>query len=124
MSAVSDSNIVLYKLRGELGEPLPEEGVLVSVITEIEILGFHGISLVEEADIRTLLAATVVVPLDDEVKDAAIRLRRSLRLRLPDAIILATAVVTGSRLLTNDREFAAKAATVVSCRSLATKPRP
>jgi hypothetical protein len=74
MSAVSDSNIVLYKLRGELAEPLPDEGVLISIITEIEILGFHGLSLAEEAGIRAFIEGTTVVGLDDEIKNEAIRL--------------------------------------------------
>ena len=121
MSAVSDSNIILYKLRGELAEPLPQVGVLISVITEIELLGFHGISVAEEAGIRAFIAGTTVVPLNERIKEEAIHLRKTLRLRLPDAIVLATASVTNSELLTNDRDLAAKA--TIPCRSLSLKPR-
>ena len=64
------------------------------------------------------------MPLDEVVKNETIHLRRALRLRLPDAIVLATAVVAGSELLTNDRDFIVKTATVVPCRSFAMKPRP
>lgn len=124
MSAVSDSNIALYHLRDELADPLPETDILISVVTEIERLGFQGISVIEETDIRALIASLKVVPLEEAIKEETLRLRRTLRLRLPDAIVLATAVVTGSELLTNDRDFAAKVATVTSCRSLAMKPRP
>ena len=124
MSAVSDSNVALYHLRDELAEPLPKQDVLISVVTEIELLGYPGIGIEEEVGIRALLVNFEIIPLDERVKDETIRLRRTLRLRLPDAIILATAAVTASELLTNDRELMAKAATIVPCRSLTTKPRP
>ena len=53
LSSTLDTNITLYKLRGELADPLPEQEVLISVVTEIELLGFPGIDLEEEVGIRT-----------------------------------------------------------------------
>jgi predicted nucleic acid-binding protein len=41
--------------------------------------------------------------LDHSIKEEAIRLRRSARLKLPDAIVVATALVHGATLITNDR---------------------
>lgn len=114
--AVLDTNVVLYALRGELDEPLPTAGARISVITEIELLGYPGMSPQEEGAVRSLIAALDVVPLTDAVKEEAISLKRRLNLRLPDAVILATAAVTGSELLTNDRDLAARA--TVACRSL------
>ena len=122
MSAVLDTNLAIHELHGELVERLPERDVLVSVVTEIELLGFPDLSIEEEAGIRALLLSFEIVPLGERVKDETIRLRRAMRLRLPDAIVLATAVVTRSELLTNDRELAAKASAVVSCRPIAMRP--
>ena len=124
MSSVLDTNLAIHELHDELVERLPERDVLVSVVTEIELLGFPDLSIEEEAGIRALLLSFEIVPLDERVKDETIRLRRAMRLRLPDAIVLATAVVTRSELLTNDLEFALKAAPVVPCRSFAMKPQP
>ena len=124
MSSTLDTNVAIYELHDELNEALPRRDVLVSVVTEIELLSFPGLSIEEEAGVRALLAAFRIIPLDESVKNETIRLRRSLRLRLPEAIVLATAVVAGSELLTNDRDFATKAAAVVPPRSLAMKPRP
>lgn len=121
LSSVLDTNIALYKLHSELAEALPLHDVFVSLIPENVLLGFSGLTPSKEADIRAMLASLTVVPLDDRVKDEAIRLRRTLRLRLPNAIVLATAVVTGSELLTNDRDLGAKA--TVPYRSLAMKSR-
>ncbi len=116
VSAVLDTNIVLHVLRDELDEDLPTTGLGISVVTEIELLGYPSLTTNEEAGLRRLLKTLRVVPLNDAVKEEAIRARRDLRLKLPDAVILATAVVTGSKLLTNDRDLAARAP--VPCRSL------
>lgn len=118
LSSVLDTNIAIHELHGELDEALPAQGVLISVITEIELLGFSGMTPLEEADVRALIAAFTVIPLNEGIKNETIRVRRTLRLRLPDAIVLATAVVTGSELLTNDLDLIAKAAPLIPCRSL------
>ena len=119
LGAVLDTNIVLHNLRDELDEDLPRRGLRISVVTEIELLGYADLANDEEVGLRQLLGDLRIIPLGDAVKDEAIRLRRSLRLKLPDAVILATAVVTRSELLTNDRDFANKAS--VPCRSLRLK---
>ena len=116
MAAVLDTNIVLHTLRDELDEDLPPTGLRISVVTEIELLGYADLSADEEAGLRLLLKRLRVMPLTTAIKEEAIRVRRSLRLKLPDAIILATAVVTGSELLTNDQILAARA--TVPSRSL------
>ena len=124
MSSVVDTNIAINKLRGLLDDPLLEGKVLVSVFTKIELLSFPGITVLEEAEIQALIANFTIVPFEQQVKDETIRLRRTMRLRLPDAIVLATAVVTRAELLTNDRELAAKASAIVPCRSIAMHPLP
>ena len=108
--------MVLYALRGELADPLPKSDSGISVVTEIELLGFPSVTMEEEFAIRFLVRDLTVVPLDDRVKEAAIDLIRTKRLNLPDAIILATAVVSGAELLTNDRDLLAKS--TVPCRAL------
>lgn len=46
-----------------------------------------------------------MVPIDTDVEDAAIRLRRATRRKLSDAIVAASALVSGSTLATCDREL-------------------
>ena len=43
--------------------------------------------------------------MNSEIEDATIQIRRSKALKLPDAIIAATAIVLGSPLVSNDRAF-------------------
>ena len=94
-----DSNLVIYEFRGLLEITLPVTNVCVSVITEIELLGYPKLSEVEERQILGLLEKLEVIELDRRVTAEAIRLRRETKLKLPDAIIAATAIVENAELV-------------------------
>ena len=100
-----DTNAVIYLVSGRLVFPLPDGQYSVSIITEIELLSFSGMSAGEEQKIRDLLLLLDQVNLTDAVRDETIRLRRKNRLKLPDAIIAASALIQGAVLLTNDQSF-------------------
>ena len=92
--AIFDTNIVIDALNGveaadaEYGR---YDRVLISVITWIEAM--VGATNEEEA-VRDFLGSRFeVAPLDELVSATTIAVRRNHRLRLPDAIILATAQV-------------------------------
>lgn len=102
LSVLLDTNVVLYALQSRLDEALPETDVYNSVISEIELLSFPGLTIAETKKIVTLLAQMTVIGLDVPVKAKAIQLRRSHKLKLPDAIILASAAVHGCQFHTND----------------------
>ncbi|MEQ9620932.1 MAG: type II toxin-antitoxin system VapC family toxin [Coleofasciculus chthonoplastes F1-TOW-03] len=99
---VLDTNVVLYFLGGRLTNPLPSGQYFVSVITEIELLSYPSFSSDEEVQIRDFLAKLIVVELESNIKDLAITFRKQYKLRLPDAIIAATAQVLNATLFTND----------------------
>jgi hypothetical protein len=105
--AVFDTNIVIDALNGvevadaEYGR---YDRVLISTITWIEaMVGATD----DEETVRDFLSSRFeVVSLDESVAAATIIIRRSRRLRLPDAIILATAQVQGAVLVTrNTKDF-------------------
>ncbi len=81
-----------------------------SVITRIELLGFPAITPVEIVGIERMLAPFMRYALATEVEEQTILLRRSKRVKLPDAIIAATAKVHGLTLLTLDENLAKIAA--------------
>ncbi|MBV9570850.1 MAG: PIN domain-containing protein [Alphaproteobacteria bacterium] len=55
---------------------------------------------------RTVLESWQVVPLDTVIAESAARLRATLRLKLPDAVQLASALAIGAdALVTHDRDF-------------------
>jgi predicted nucleic acid-binding protein len=81
-----------------------------SVITRIELLGFPGIKPDEDALIRQRLEKFTCLTLAPEVEDMAILLRRTRKVKLPDALIAATALSHGLALLTLDQGLNAVAA--------------
>jgi predicted nucleic acid-binding protein len=42
--ALLDTNAVIYLQKGMLAKPLPRGSYFISVITEMELLSFHGLS--------------------------------------------------------------------------------
>lgn len=99
---VLDTNIALYHLGGRLTVPMPNGFYHVSIITEIELLSYPNLSQTEEQQVRNFLAQLLIVGIDDSIKDMAIALRKQHRLKLPDAIIAATAQSLDALLLTSD----------------------
>ncbi|MDD5308462.1 MAG: type II toxin-antitoxin system VapC family toxin [Deltaproteobacteria bacterium] len=102
MRRVLDTNVALYLLGGRLAEHLPEGEYSISVITEMELLSYPDLDEAGERAIRNLLADLEIVGLTPEVKERAIGLRRSHMIKLPDAIIAATALALGAEILSCD----------------------
>lgn len=73
-----------------------------SAITRMELLGFPSITEQEEHAIQQVLDAMQYLALDQAIEDLAIQLRRTSGLKLPDAIIAATALMHQLTLLTLD----------------------
>ncbi len=106
-SFLLDTNIVLYLLRGDdtLAELLYEKRLYVSVITEMELLGFKGIGKKEETTIRDFIGQCKTVNIDEDIKEGTIAVRRHYGTKLPDSIIAATALYLDMPLVTADTGF-------------------
>ena len=76
-----------------------------SAVTRMELLGFPGISRDEESIIRQKLERLHYLPLTRAVEDVAISLRQTRKIKLPDAVIAATALCAGAELLTLDKHL-------------------
>jgi predicted nucleic acid-binding protein len=82
------------------------DGAAISMITWMEVV-VGASSSDEEVALRAFLATFEVLPIDARVAEEAVALRRTRRLKLPDAIILATARVHERALATrNTKDFA------------------
>ncbi len=108
--AVFDTNIVIDALNG-LSEADDEyaryERVLISRITWMEVLvGAKE----DDSQVRDFLEAHFeIIPVDMAVAEKAIQLRRTHHVRLPDAIIWATAQTNGALLVSrNTKDFRAE----------------
>ena len=102
MNVVLDTNAVLYFLGGRLAQDLPQADFYVSVITEMELLSYPLLKSDEEAEIYSFLSDVSIVILSQEIKQSAIALRRQYRVKLPDAVVAATAQHLKAELFTND----------------------
>lgn len=78
-------------------------GPNVSVITKIEILGFPT-QIEEEQLLKDFINEALIIPLSEPVVEQTILLRKSYKIKLPDAIIAATALVHELDLVTRNRE--------------------
>jgi predicted nucleic acid-binding protein len=105
LKKVLDTNAILYLLGGRLAQPLPPAQYLISVISEMELLSYPSLDDAGLAQIRTFLSEVTVVDLTEEVRESAILLRRQHALKLPDAIVAATAISFQASLVTNDAKL-------------------
>ena len=81
-------------------------GSFMSVVTRIELLSWVIGNRALENDIRLFITGSKVLEFSEPIILQTIRLRRQYRIKLPDAIIAATAIVNKLTLLsTNDSDF-------------------
>jgi predicted nucleic acid-binding protein len=104
-----DTNILIDYLNGvkEAKRELERfEDKAISVITWMEVM--VGTTPETEAGTRAFLAGFAHLAINDQVAERAVALRQGKRIKLPDAIVWATAQ-TSSRLLVtrNTRDFTA-----------------
>ncbi|MCB2262474.1 MAG: type II toxin-antitoxin system VapC family toxin [Candidatus Thiosymbion ectosymbiont of Robbea hypermnestra] len=105
VKAVLDTNAVIYLHKGLLAENLPVGEYAISVITEMELLSFAGLTEDQRMWLQCFIDDLDIIGIDSDVKQRAIQLRLQQRLKLPDAIIAATAISRNAVLLSNDQEF-------------------
>ena len=77
----------------------------ISVITEIEALSWHAPNKIYETIITEFVKNANVLPLSRKVVIECIQIRRCKKMKTPDAIIAATAIVYQLTLITNDGGF-------------------
>ena len=77
-----------------------------SIITKIEALGFRYITNSEVKAINAMLSSGELVSISDNIADQTITLRQNYKIKTPDAIIAATALVNNAELWTaNTADF-------------------
>ena len=103
---VFDSNILIFHLNDALPpavftrvEAWVAAGAVISVITRIEVLGYsQTVDQFQRA--AHLLALFDEVPLHEQIVQRTIALRQQHRIRIPDALIAATALDLSMPLVT------------------------
>jgi len=106
MKAVFDTNILVDYLNG-IDEAKTELNLyktrLVSVITQIEILvGVEDEK--EESAVRSFLSTFQIKELTAAKSEEAVKVRRDTRMKVPDAIVYATARDEGCLVVTRNKK--------------------
>jgi predicted nucleic acid-binding protein len=105
-----DTNIAIYFLQQQLpphaerfvDQTLAVADPAISVITEIELLCWKHASQEDLLKLREFVADATVFELTGSIKLQTAEVRKSHRMKLPDAIIAATALTYGLTLLTRN----------------------
>jgi predicted nucleic acid-binding protein len=78
----------------------------ISVITVIEALSWRSPEKRYEAIIKEFVDNSNILGLSQKEVARCVQIRRSKKIKTPDAIIAATAIVNGLTLITSDADFA------------------
>lgn len=108
-----DTNIILGIVKGNSDVVLKLKGVNLrdcaySSVTRMELLGFPNITNDEIRIITSLLEQMEKLTIVFAIEDATIALKQQYKIKLPDAIILATALNNKIKLYTMDKSLANK----------------
>ncbi len=99
-----DSGVLVDHLRGHRRFERGDDDLYVSAVTRAELFSGRG---TEERRVRRLLASMTDLPIDVAIAERAGRIRRQSPVRLPDALIAATAIEHRLTLVArNLRDFA------------------
>jgi len=108
MDYLIDTNTVIYYFNGltddESIHSILADSFKVSIITKIEFLGWgqFAADLELHAKAREFISHAMIFDLNGLIAEQAILLRQQFKVKTPDAIIAATALVNGLTVVTNN----------------------
>ena len=100
-----DTNIIIYacKQGGDwLNTWTEDPTAAIASVSRVEALGYHRITGDENVALRRFFSSSPSYPLDDEVIERAIALRKQTNMGLADALIAATALEYDLPLVTRN----------------------
>ena len=102
-----DTNAVIdyleNKLPHETSVLIDKNQSQISVITRMELLGWLNASTLQIKVLEDFVNTSMIFNLDEPVILKTIEIRKSVKIKLPDAIICATALVNNFILITNNK---------------------
>lgn len=125
-SVIVDSNIIILASKQEINlENLVEryDNFYASIITYMEVMGFKNISAEERLIIDNFFDNIEIIEIDKEIAEIVIdyKVNSEKKIKLPDAIILATAkLVTADLYTQNNSDFEGVGKTVNIINNLTT----
>jgi predicted nucleic acid-binding protein len=98
------SGLFTEKAMGFIAEVF-DQTPTISVITEIEALSWINTDKNKEHIVKAFVQDATVLALTSSVVAQCVRIRRSRKIKTPDAIIAATAIAHNLILVTSDSDF-------------------
>ena len=103
---IADTNFLVYLHEGnKVVAPFLEYDFGISFISEIELLGFKGLTKTEETKLKLLLNDCFQIDWNNKIKDQTILLKRKYNIKLPDAIIASTSILYNLPIVTADKGY-------------------
>ena len=110
---ILDTNTVIYLCNGDMPQKAIDflrievsKGIALSVISEIELLGWNAKTEQETQIVASFVAGSNVIALTRSIVLKTIEIRKAKKMKLPDAVIAATALVHDLTLISrNDGDF-------------------
>jgi predicted nucleic acid-binding protein len=104
---VADTSLLVNFFNGvePAGKILKGQHIWVSAITEIELLSYSALTKKQTKIIRSFLDECMISELSPPIRRIAIDVRKKQKLKLPDAVIAATALYLDFPLITMDNDF-------------------
>ena len=102
-----DTNILLYLLSGDetVAEMLDGMHIVISFVTELELLGYKDLAESDMNIIQELIKEATVLDINPEIKRLVVLLRKKYKIKLPDAIVVASAIYANLPLVTADKRL-------------------
>lgn len=104
-----DTNILIYHFNQSIPNNSKDEireifinHFNISVITQMEFLGFKGHTEESFSKAKSFLSYAKVIQIEEDIVNTVIQLKRERKLKLPDAIIAATALNNDFTLITRN----------------------
>ncbi|MCZ8089455.1 type II toxin-antitoxin system VapC family toxin [Flavobacterium sp.] len=103
---LADTNFLIFTSQGNLiVETFLDYNIGISFISEMELLGVFSISKIQKSNIQKIIDQCFVIDFNLEIKKSAIQLKQKYKVKLPDAIIAATAIHYNIPFITADADF-------------------